>query len=107
MSIEAITWVLQHAHIPSPAPPGIPSAPTMTLALLGLANHASREGEHAFPSVRTLAGYARISERQVHRCQSALSKLGLIRRGEQTRGRRGDPPRGPPTDRVRPGDGTG
>ncbi|MEE2060398.1 helix-turn-helix domain-containing protein [Rhodococcus artemisiae] len=83
MSIEAITWTLKHAAIPSPTPPGMPSAPALTLVLLGLANHASRQGKSAFPSVRTLAGYARMSERQVQRCLSALVELEIIAHGDQ------------------------
>ncbi|SUE15396.1 Uncharacterised protein [Rhodococcus gordoniae] len=85
MSIEAITWALERAAIPSPTPPGMPSAPALTVVLLGLANHASRHGADAYPSVRTLAGYARISERQVQRCLKALATLGLISRGDQER----------------------
>ncbi|MFD6855993.1 helix-turn-helix domain-containing protein [Rhodococcus sp. NPDC060090] len=85
MSIEAITWTLEHAAIPSPTPPGMPSAPALTLVLLGLATHASRCGEDAYPSVRTLARYARMSERQVQRCLSTLVELELITRGDQER----------------------
>lgn len=85
MSIEAITWVLERAEIPSPTPPGMPSAPALTVVLLGLANHASRHGAEAYPSVRKLAGYARISERQVQRCLKALAALGLIAKGDQER----------------------
>lgn len=85
MSIEAITWALERAHIPSPTPIGMPSAPALTVVLLGLANHASRYGADAYPSVRTLAGYARISERQVQRCLKALAALGLISEGDQER----------------------
>jgi hypothetical protein len=61
----------------------MPSAPALTLVLLGLANHASRHGESAFPSVRTLAGYARMSERQVQRCLGALVELRIIGLGDQ------------------------
>ena len=85
MSIEAITWALERAEIPSPTPPGMPSAPALTVVLLGLANHASHHGADAYPSVRTLAGYARISERQVQRCLKALVALGLISQGGQER----------------------
>lgn len=85
MSIEAITWALENADIPSPTPTGMPSAPALTVVLLGLASHASRHGRDAFPSVRTLAHYARLSERQVQRCLSALVQLGLIRLGDQSR----------------------
>ncbi|MFD6897823.1 helix-turn-helix domain-containing protein [Rhodococcus sp. NPDC060086] len=63
----------------------MPSAPALTLVLLGLATHASRNGEGAFPSVRTLARYARMSERQVQRCLSTLVELELITRGDQER----------------------
>lgn len=85
MSIEAITWALENADIPSPTPPGMPSAPALTVVLLGLASHASRHGRDAFPSVKTLARYARMSERQVQRCLHALVELGLISRGNQAR----------------------
>ncbi|MGW5321815.1 helix-turn-helix domain-containing protein [Rhodococcus pyridinivorans] len=85
MSIEAITWVLERAEIPSPTPPGMPSAPALTVVLLGLANHASRHGVDAYPSVRKLAGYARMSDRQVQRCLQALVSLGLISQGDQER----------------------
>ncbi|WP_192378547.1 helix-turn-helix domain-containing protein [Rhodococcus rhodochrous] len=85
MSIEAITWALEQADIPSPIPPGMPSAPALTVVLLGLANHASRHGAETYPSVRKLAGYARISERQVQRCLKALVSLGLISHGDQER----------------------
>ncbi|ATQ27863.1 helix-turn-helix domain-containing protein [Rhodococcus ruber] len=85
MSIEAIIWALERAAIPSPTPPGMPSAPALTVVLISLANHASRHGEGAYPSVRTLAGYARMSERQVQRCLAALVQLGLISRGDQQR----------------------
>jgi hypothetical protein len=85
VSIEAITWVLEQADIPSPTPPGMPSAPALTAVLLGLANHASRHGAETYPSVRRLAGYARISERQVQRCLKALVSLGLISHGDQER----------------------
>lgn len=85
VSIEAITWALERAKIPSPTPSGMPSAPALTVVLLGLANHASRHGADAYPSVRKLAGYARISERQVQRCLKALAALGLISRGDQQR----------------------
>ncbi len=76
---------LERADIPYPTPPGMPSAPALTVVLLGLANHASRHGADAYPSVRTLAGYARISERQVQRCLKALAALGLIAKGDQER----------------------
>lgn len=78
-----MTWVLNEAAIPNPTPAGTPSAPALTMVLLGLANHAGKTGQHAFPSVKTLAGYARISERQVQRCLAALVDFGLIEHGNQ------------------------
>ncbi len=57
MSIEATTWALERAESPSPTPPGMPSAPELTVILLSLANLASRHGVDAHPSVRKLAGY--------------------------------------------------
>ncbi|MGV9732525.1 hypothetical protein ACWDT5_00380 [Rhodococcus aetherivorans] len=85
MSIEAITCALERAAIPSPTPPGMPSAPALTAVLISLANHASRHGEGTHPSVRTLAGYTRMSERQVRHCLAALVPVGLISRGDQQR----------------------
>lgn len=78
-----MTWVLNDAQIPAPTPAGMPSATALSMVLLGLANHASRDGEDAYPSVKTLARYARISERQVQRCLAALLDLGLIELGNQ------------------------
>lgn len=83
MSIEAIAWVLNDAPIPQPTPAGTPNSSTLAMVLLGLANHAGRDGTDAYPSVRTLARYARLSDRQVQRCLRSLLEYGLIEPGDQ------------------------
>lgn len=83
MSIEAISWVLNDAPIPQPTPSGTPNSSTLAMVLLGLANHAGRDGTDAYPSVRTMARYARLSDRQVQRCLRSLLDYGLIEPGDQ------------------------
>ena len=78
MSIQAMTWVLESADIPAG-----PDAPTLTLVLLGLANHADREGRGAFPSKQTLAEYSRVTESTVRRALRKLEALELIVSGDQ------------------------
>jgi hypothetical protein len=75
MSIEAINWVLNHAPIP-------PGKPALTLVMIALANHASPDGRHAFPSNETLCRYTRLSERAVRNALRELEALGLIVRGD-------------------------
>jgi hypothetical protein len=77
VSIEAISWVLNHAPIPTDRK----DASSLAAVLIGLANHADRYGRHAFPSVQTLADYSRLSTRSVIRCVAALHELGLIVEG--------------------------
>lgn len=74
MSIEAINWVLLKAETLDP---------TETVVLLGLANHAQRDGSCTWPSISTLAGYSRISERTVQRTLRALEDRDVILRGDQ------------------------
>lgn len=74
MSIEATAWALSVEDVPDS---------TARVILLGLANHADREGRAAWPSVATLAEYAVCSERTAHRRLRDLEELGLIRRGDQ------------------------
>lgn len=83
MSIEAIAWVLNDAPIPEKTPAGTPHPSSLTIVLLGLANHAARDGSDAYPAVPTLAKYARLSDRQVQRCLQALVEYGLIKPGDQ------------------------
>ncbi|MFD1049858.1 helix-turn-helix domain-containing protein, partial [Kibdelosporangium lantanae] len=74
MSIEAISWVLNHASIPSHRR----DASSLAMVLVGLANHADPDGCNAFPSVATLVRYTRLSERSVQNALRALEELGLI-----------------------------
>ncbi|MCK9929366.1 hypothetical protein MXD62_19640 [Frankia sp. Mgl5] len=74
MSIEAMNWVLNDA-------PEVPASLAMTL--MGLANHAGPDGRGAYPKVKTLARYARKTERSIAWDLDDLLDLGLIRMGEQ------------------------
>lgn len=61
MSIEAISWALNRAPIPT----GRRDASTLASVLIGLANHADPDGRNAFPSVARLVRYTRLAERTV------------------------------------------
>jgi len=74
MSIEAITWALNTAPIPTGR-----NASTLAFVLVGLANHADPDGHNAFPAVATLVRYTRLSERSVRNILRELTTLGLIR----------------------------
>lgn len=78
MSIEAINWVLTKADIPEGD-----GASSLTLVLIGLANHAHADGRHAFPSIATLMQYSRLSRSTVIRCLAKLKECGLITEGNQ------------------------
>lgn len=73
MSIEAITWTLNAAPIPTGR-----NASTLAFVLVGLANHADPDGRNAFPAVATLVRYTRLSERSVQYALRKLEALGLI-----------------------------
>jgi hypothetical protein len=75
MSIEAIHWVLNTAPIPADRR----DASSLTVVLVGLANHADPDGRNAFPALSTLARYTRLSERSVRYALRGLEELGLIR----------------------------
>lgn len=68
MSIEMTAWAL--------GVPGIPAAEK--LVLIGIASHADRNGDNAWPSIATLAGYANVSERQAKRLVKTLAERGVI-----------------------------
>ncbi len=70
MSVHVISWVLRH----SPATLGD------RLVLIVLADHASNDGGDAYPSVKTIADEAKLSERQAHRCLRDLEQSGQIER---------------------------
>lgn len=73
MSIEAISWALNTASIPTGR-----NAATLAFVLVGLANHADPDGRNAFPAVATLVRYTRLSERSVQYALRNLETLGLI-----------------------------
>jgi hypothetical protein len=73
MSIEAITWALNTAPIPTGR-----NAATLAFVLVGLANHADPDGHNAFPAVATLVRYTRLSERSVQYALRNLEDLSLI-----------------------------
>jgi hypothetical protein len=74
MSIEAMAWVLNHAEVRDA---------TEVLVLLGIANHADREGRGSRAGQATLARYARCSDRTVRRKLTDLEARGFITRGDQ------------------------
>ncbi|WP_308196321.1 helix-turn-helix domain-containing protein [Nocardioides bruguierae] len=73
MSIEAMTWALSVKV----------GDPRGKLVLQSLANHAHKDGRHAFPSKATMAEDAECSERTVVRILQRLQAQGLIRQGDQ------------------------
>lgn len=73
MSIEAITWALNTAPIPTGR-----NASTLAFVLVALANHADPHGHNAFPAVATLVRYTRLSERSVQYALRNLEDLRLI-----------------------------
>lgn len=75
MSIEVIHWALNAAPIPRDRR----DASSLTIVLVGLANHADPDGRNAFPSLARLAQYTRLSERSIRYALRALQELGLIR----------------------------
>jgi Helix-turn-helix domain len=75
VSVEAISWALNLARVP--ADHGQPSS-ACKFVLVGLANHAGRDGAGAFPSAATLVRYTRLSERTVRTCLDRLGAEGII-----------------------------
>ncbi|MEV7042753.1 helix-turn-helix domain-containing protein [Amycolatopsis sp. NPDC051061] len=74
MSIEAISWALNDAPIPTDRR----DASSLAMVLVGLANHADPDGRNAFPSNATLTRYTRLSERSVRNILRELTTLELI-----------------------------
>jgi hypothetical protein len=74
VSIEAVSWALNFADVRDPGE---------ALVLIGIANHAGRDGRGCWASQATLAHYARCSDRTVRRKLSALEARGVIVRGDQ------------------------
>jgi hypothetical protein len=77
MSIEVVSWALNLAPTPTDAN-GKPND-SCAFVLVGLANHAAPDGTGAFPAVRTLMRYTRLSERTVRTALARLEDAGLIR----------------------------
>ncbi len=75
MTVLTMAWALKKAPVPDD--------PLAHLVLIGLADHANDDGTGAFPSVRTLAGYARCTPRTVQAKLRVLEAASLIRRGDQ------------------------
>lgn len=77
MSVEAMTWALNLAPVPADA--GGKPSDSCAFVLVGLANHAGPDGTGAFPSVKTLMRYTRMSERTIRTALGRLEVEGLIR----------------------------
>src|SRR5260370_20926279 len=77
MSVEAISWALNLAPVPSDSR-GNPDG-SRAAVLVGLANHASPDGTGAFPSVKTLMRYTRQCERTVRTALDRLEATVIIR----------------------------
>ncbi|WP_410587201.1 helix-turn-helix domain-containing protein [Amycolatopsis sp. lyj-23] len=80
MSIEAISWALNEAPIPTDRR----DASSLAMVLVGLANHADPDGRNAFPSNATLTRYTRLSERSVRGILRELAALKLIQPSDPT-----------------------
>jgi len=74
MSVEALSAVLSFNVGDS----------TRKLILIGLANHAHRDGTAAYAGIETLAAYANCSGRTVQRHIAKLVEDGFIREGDQS-----------------------
>lgn len=74
MSVEVISWALNEAPVTSTID---------AMVLVGLANHAGKDGTAAFPSLTTLARYARCDERTVRRSIRRMQQQGLLRECDQ------------------------
>jgi DNA-binding Lrp family transcriptional regulator len=70
MSVQALTWVLDCSE----------AEDTERLVLISLANHAHKDGSHAFPTVDLIAREARKSPRAVKYALKALREGGAIER---------------------------
>lgn len=75
MSTEAMIWALEEA----------PDVPAHCLGtLMGLANHADKQGRGSYAGQKLLGDYARKTDRQARSDLAALLERGLIRRGDQS-----------------------
>ena len=67
VSFEAVAWALE-----------APVGGTQKVVLIGIASHADRYGDNAWPSIETLAGYAHVTTRAVQMAINDLVKAGLL-----------------------------
>jgi hypothetical protein len=68
MSVQVLSWVLENSKARLGA----------RLVLIAVANHASHEGDNAFPSVTTIAKESLLSERQARYCLRQLEASGEL-----------------------------
>jgi hypothetical protein len=67
VSFEAVAWALE-----------APVGGTQKVVLIGIASHADKFGDNAWPSIDTLAGYAHVTTRAVQMAINDLVKAGLL-----------------------------
>jgi hypothetical protein len=75
MSLVSMVWALKEAPVPND--------PVAHLVLIAYADHAKDDGTAAWPSVATVAKYARCTTRTVHTKLRLLVEWGLMRPGDQ------------------------
>lgn len=80
MSFEAVAWALD-----------APVGGTQKVVLIGIASHADKYGDNAWPSIETLAGYAHVDGRSVQRAINDLVKAGLLFKAVNEGGTRSTP----------------
>ena len=68
MSVQAISWVLDHSE----------SRLGARCVLLSIANHAGPFGTGSWPSVKTIAREAKLSEREVQYAKAELKRIGEL-----------------------------
>lgn len=76
MTILTMVWALKKAPVPA-------NDPVAHLVLIAYADHANDDGTAAWPSVATVASYARCTPRTVHTKLRLLLEHGLMRPGDQ------------------------
>ena len=61
---------------------------TQKVVLIGIASHADKHGDNAWPSIETLAGYAYVTTRAVQMAINELVGAGLLFKGVNEGGNR-------------------
>ncbi|GEL48298.1 hypothetical protein CHO01_34140 [Cellulomonas hominis] len=79
MTILTMVWALRKAPVPA-------NDPVAHLVLIAYADHANDDGTAAWPSVATVASYARCTPRTVHTKLRLLLEHGLMRPGLRVAG---------------------